>query len=84
MEKKAYVRIGRFELPPELTGRHIAMMPLRKNAPEPGEKDWTLTACKKCGRECWYQGENAEAAKALCPTIEFLCTECALKAGTEK
>ena len=82
VKKSAYVRIERTGRATELTGQHIAMMPLRKNVPEPGDKSWTLTTCKKCGRECWYQGKNAETAKALCPSIKFLCTECALKEGT--
>lgn len=83
MKGKAYVRIERTGRAPELTGEHIAMMPLRKNVPEPGDKDWALTTCKKCGRECWYQGKNTAAVKAIYPEIKFLCTECALREGAK-
>lgn len=65
----------------QFTGEHIAMMPLWKNVPKPGDKSWTLTTCKGCGRKCWYQGENAKMVKAIYPGIKFLCTECALKEG---
>ena len=83
MKGKAYVRIERTGEAPELTGEHIAMMPLRENVPEPTAADWTLTTCKGCGRECWYQEGNAAAIKAIYPKIKFLCTECALREGAK-
>ena len=64
-------------------GEYIAMMPLRKNVPKPRDKSWTLTTCKKCGCECWYQDKNAAAVKAIYPKINFLCTECALREGAK-
>ena len=64
-------------------GEHIAMMPLRKNVSEPGDEDWTLTTCKKCGRECWYHHKLAEEARAILPGIKFMCTECALREGAK-
>ena len=61
----------------------VAMMPLRSNVPAPGSRDWQLTTCPHCGRECWYQTENAKTLKAFQPDIKFLCTECALTAPPE-
>ena len=60
------------------TGINIAMMPLRKNVPNPGSEDWKLTPCPECGRD-WYQTKNAEILKDVCPETIFLCTECAIK-----
>lgn len=56
----------------------IAMMPLRKNVPQ-GRNDWQLTTCPRCGRECWYQAENAKILKQFVTDVSFLCTECALQ-----
>ena len=76
---RAYLRIERTDIrPPKTEGISVAMMPLRSNVPDPGSRDWQLTACPHCGRECWYQTENAETLKAFQPDIKFLCTECAL------
>lgn len=65
----------------ETVGVNIAMMPLRRNVPAPRSEDWKLTNCPHCGRECWYQYENAEILKTVYPNTKFLCTECALIAG---
>lgn len=79
---RAYARIERTtNRPPKAEGISIAMMPLRSNVPAPSSKDWQLTTCPHCGRECWYQTENAKTLKAFQPDIKFLCTECALTAG---
>lgn len=60
---------------------NICCMPLRKNVPAPRDaENWLLTTCPKCGRECWYQRDNAEIVKQTLPNAKFLCTECALKA----
>ncbi len=60
-------------------GVNIAMMPLLQNIPATSNEDWRLTTCPECGRECWYQTNNAEFLKKFCPEIIFLCTECAIK-----
>lgn len=59
----------------------IGMMPLKKNVPHPREVDWKLKICPKCGRECWYQTNNAKLVLQVNPDMKFVCTECALKAG---
>lgn len=57
------------------------MMALRSNIPTPMNEDWQLTTCPKCGRECWYQTDNAKILKDLYGgEMQFLCTECALTA----
>lgn len=58
----------------------VACMPLRRNVPE-GRTGWKLTTCPKCGRECW---EIPLLAVAKAQGASALCTECALKQGTEK
>lgn len=71
-------------LPGEYT---IGLMPLRSHISPPIPEDWKLTTCPVCGRECWYQTNNAEILKGLCSEANFLCTECALKTkigGNEK
>ncbi len=79
----AHFRIERTQnRPPKTEGITIGMMPLRRNIPAPGSSDWQLTTCPRCGMECWYQTENAEILKAMQPDTKFLCTECALNAGT--
>lgn len=61
-------------------GFPIGMMALRSNVPKPMNEDWHLTTCPECGRECWYQADNAKVLKSLYGgDIQFLCTECALK-----
>lgn len=67
--------------PRKLTDRGgYACMPMKKNAPE-GRKDWKLTTCPECGRECWeiplLQQVKEQGAIAL-------CTECAIKKGMHK
>lgn len=59
----------------------IGMMALRSNIPTAMNEDWKLTTCPECGRECWYQINNAKILKDLyCSSeVRFLCTECALK-----
>ncbi len=80
---RAYVRLEQTQCsPPKLDGITIGMMPLRSNIPDPRSSDWKLTTCPHCGRECWYQTENAGILKAMQPDVKFLCTECALSAGT--
>ena len=74
---RAYLTIKPTTEPAEQAGINIAMMPLRKNVQEPCD-DWVLTTCPLCGRECWYQTENAELMKTIRPDTKFLCTECAL------
>lgn len=60
---------------------NICYMPLRGNVPVPRDiENWRLTKCPRCGRECWYQQTNAELVKKTLPRVQFLCTECALKA----
>jgi len=77
-----YIRVERTQSrPPKTEGINIGMMPLRKNVPAPGSSDWELTTCPRCGRECWYQAENAELIRTIWPNTKFLCTECALTAG---
>ncbi len=62
-----------------VSGVPIGMMALRSNILNPMNEDWHLTTCPECGRECWYQTDNAKALKELWPDVKFLCTECALK-----
>lgn len=52
-----------------------ACMPLRKNIPV-GRKDWSLTVCPECGRECWAM-PYLKIAKMQ--GAAALCTECALR-----
>lgn len=53
-------------------------MPLVNNIPVPRNKNWKLTTCDICGRECW---ETEEARSMLkCKNIVKSCTMCALKA----
>lgn len=59
----------------------IGMMPLKKNVPHPRTADWKLKTCPECGRECWYQTNNAKLILQVNPDMKFVCTECALKAG---
>ena len=55
------------------------MKPLRRNIPDPKNKEWKLTRCPICGAECWKSplpegyNENMFAGR--------LCTMCALKQG---
>lgn len=58
----------------------VACMPLRRNVPE-GRTGWKLTTCPNCGRECW---EIPMLAVAKAQGASALCTECALRQGTEK
>lgn len=57
---------------------YIAMMPLRKNVPNPVHSDWRPTYCPVCGQECWSQEKNAERFTRIFADTQFLCTECAL------
>lgn len=59
----------------------IGMMPLKKNVTHPRAEDWELKTCPECGRECWYQTNNAKLVLQVNPDMKFVCTECALKAG---
>lgn len=59
----------------------IGMMPLKKNIQHPPDADWKLKICPECGRECWYQTNNAKLVLQVNPDMKFVCTECALKAG---
>ena len=59
----------------------IGMMPLKKNIQHPWDADWKLKTCPECGRECWYQTNNAKLVLQVNPDMKFVCTECALKAG---
>lgn len=54
---------------------HICL-PLKKNIPD-GRKDWKITECPICGRECW-ESDLARKAKSYGNMIG-VCTECALK-----
>lgn len=66
-------------------GMAIGMMALRSNIPAPMNRDWKLTTCPECGRECWYQADNAKILKDLyCGEVRFLCTECALKSRKDE
>lgn len=78
---KAYVRVVRTSTtgPKPKIEMPVAMMPLRKNVPNPEHSDWELTTCPECGNECWKMGETAKTAERFFPEIRFLCTECALK-----
>ncbi len=57
-----------------------ACMPLKQNIPL-GRPDWKLTACPRCGRECWARPllRVAEAQGAVA-----VCTECALREGAQQ
>ena len=55
----------------------IAMMPLRKNVPNPVHSDWRPAYCPVCGQECWRQEKNAELFTRIFADTQFLCTECA-------
>ena len=59
----------------------IGMMPLKKNVPHPQTADWKLKTCPECGRECWYQTNNAKLVLQVNPDMKFVCTDCALNAG---
>lgn len=52
-------------------------MPLRRNVPA-GRKDWKLTTCPNCQKECW---ETPLLAVAKAQGASALCTECAVRAG---
>lgn len=54
----------------------VACMPLRQNVPE-GRRDWKLTMCPNCQRECW---ETPLLAVARSQGASALCTECAIRA----
>lgn len=55
----------------------VACMPLRQNVRE-GRRDWKLTMCPNCQRECW---ETPLLAVARSQGASALCTECAIRAG---
>lgn len=42
----------------------IAMMPLRKNVPNPVHSDWRPAYCPVCGQECWRQEKKRGAVHA--------------------
>ena len=66
-------------------GVPIGMMALRHNIPTPMNEDWQLTTWPECGRECWYQADNAKMLKDLYRgEVRFLCTECALKSRKDE
>lgn len=54
---------------------YIAMMPLRKNVPNPTHSDWQLAYCPICGRECWRQEKNSALLMRIFSDVRFLCTE---------
>ena len=58
-------------------------LPMKKNVPNPGHKDWVLVTCPVCGAECW-ESELARMAKKLQPDLRAACTECALRGAAEK
>ena len=43
---------------------YIAMMPLRKNVPNPVHSDWRPAYCPVCGQECWRQEKKRGAVHA--------------------
>ena len=55
-------------------------MPLKKNVPQPRNKDWKLVRCPECGAECWRNEQLAPVVEAQ--GAVGLCTLCALKKGT--
>lgn len=57
---------------------YIAMMPLRKNVPNPTHSGWQPAYCPICGRECWRQEKNSAPLMRIFSDVRFLCTECAL------
>lgn len=63
--------------PRKKTDRHgYLCMPLKENVPHPKNKNWKLTTCKGCGRECWdvpYPKDMYFDGK--------LCTGCAIRKG---
>lgn len=59
----------------------ILCLPLDKNLNGDTQKkhpDWELINCPLCGQKCW---KPAEAEQFKAQGVQFLCTECALKAG---
>lgn len=60
----------------------IICMPLFKNIPNPKNKDWKLTTCPECGRECWEVPLPPGFSKELFDGA--LCTDCALKHSTRR
>ncbi len=54
---------------------YIAMMPLRKNVPNPVHSDWRPVCCPVCGQECWRQEKNAERFTRIFADTQFLCTD---------
>ena len=58
----------------------ILAMTMKKNIPEAGRKDWTLTTCPICGAECWSTALE-RYAQSLDPNLRAACTECALRVG---
>lgn len=59
---------------PEDRGGYV-MMPMKKNVPV-GHEGWELTACPKCGSEC-YKSPLMDVAMEQGAIL--LCTECTLK-----
>ena len=51
------------------------LMPLKANIPNP-PKDWILTTCPRCGRECWDRKIPEEIKHSIDGKI---CTLCGLK-----
>lgn len=59
----------------------ILCLPLDKNLngdTQAKHPDWQPVECPCCGQKCW---KPAEAEQLKAQGVQFLCTECALKAG---
>ena len=55
-------------------------LPLLDNVPDPKNKDWKLTKCAICGKDCW---ETPQAKVMLEGGAIRSCTMCALREGTK-
>ena len=58
-------------------------VPMKKNVPNPGHKDWVLVTCPVCGAERW-ESDRARGAKTVQPSLHAACTECALRGVSVK
>jgi hypothetical protein len=58
-------------------------MPLQENVPHPKNRDWRLTVCPSCGRNCWDHNFPQEVYQlAGLNQAPKLCTECAIRKTT--
>lgn len=71
------VEIEKAKQPLPENGHIFAIMPLRKNVPNPCNPEWKAATCPVCGQACWLQTGNAELVRQIYPNAKFVCSECA-------